>query len=343
MIDIKNIRLYMEDTINKKIEDINDPSLSYDKKRLKILSEMNTSLYFQDYIDFPRNTIEIIDIREIRQFEENRIQEKIKNIKDERLIEKQKRLLVLDEMNTSISYSSIEEENKGEDEYEKNKIHMDSISFHSISMNETNDVSKPEISNICEVSEDVMDCRKRPTAKNNVVKIDSITIENYNKSVKFYDVIQNIYLEHPSLHKADEDKFYYIYNNDLMTYYFIQSKQFGKDYSIKLDVLTDDKYDKSLGLFFCGKTIELDNEKDKKCSPNEMICKNCMKKNKKRYNLKDKYSININGRAAKKYNNSFHCFGHFLNGDKIENCGDNFQCEACKLLDKYEKYYFTNK
>ena len=72
-----------------------------------------------------------------------------------------------------------------------------------------------------------------------------------------------------------------------------------------------------------------------------------MEKNKRRYNLKNKYLININGRVAKKTKGEdkiFHCFGHFLIGKiQIENCLDKFCCEACKLLSKYEKYYFHEK
>ena len=70
-----------------------------------------------------------------------------------------------------------------------------------------------------------------------------------------------------------------------------------------------------------------------------------MEKNKKRYNLKNKYLININGRVAKKIKDEdkeFHCFGHFLIGKiQIENCLDKFCCEACKLLGKYENYYLS--
>lgn len=78
-----------------------------------------------------------------------------------------------------------------------------------------------------------------------------------------------------------------------------------------------------------------------------MICERCMKKNKKRYSLKDKYLININGRVAikiKDRDKGFHCFGHFLiERIQIENCLKNFTCKACSLLNKYEKYYLLSK
>ena len=169
---------------------------------------------------------------------------------------------------------------------------------------------------------------------------------------KLYDNIEDINnktkVKLPKLIHLDEEKYFYSYSNTLKTYYFIKSAFLGSKKSI-----IEDKYDldecilnESLGLFFCGKKIEYNNETTI-CSPSNMMCKNCMEKNKKRYYLKDKYLININGRVAKKIidkekDKGFHCFGHFLIGKtQMETCLDRFCCEACKLLNKYEKYYFS--
>jgi hypothetical protein len=144
----------------------------------------------------------------------------------------------------------------------------------------------------------------------------------------------------PKLVQLDEEKYCYLYLNNFNTYFYTKSAFLGSNKSIN-----DDKYDldecklnESLGLFFCGKNIEYNNE-NIICSPNNMICKKCMEKNKRRYNLKSKYLININGRVSKKTKDEdreFHCFGHFLIGKiQIENCIDKFCCEACKLLGKY--------
>jgi hypothetical protein len=170
----------------------------------------------------------------------------------------------------------------------------------------------------------------------------SLDIEkkNYYLQYKLYDIKQFENLKYPILFPIKEEIYSYFYYNELTTSHYIQSIQFGEEYSINNDIEIDDNYNDSLGLFFCGKEIILENNEIKKCCPNEMICRECMEKNKKRYKLKNRYSININGRAAKKYNNNFHCFGHFIIGKQIENCLDKFSCEACKLLDKYEKYYF---
>ena len=161
---------------------------------------------------------------------------------------------------------------------------------------------------------------------------DNIVDYNNKKNIKL-----------PKLIQLDEEKYYYLYANKLKTYYYIKSAFLGSNQSINKDI-DESKLNESLGLFFCGKNIEYNNE-NIICSPNNMICKNCMEKNRIRYNLKDKYLININGRVAKKNKNKdegFHCFGHFLiEKIQIENCLDKFCCEACKLLNKFEKYYYS--
>ena len=307
-LEIKKIRQYQEDEINKKIEEIDDPNLTYEQKRLKVLDEMNTSKSYPDIIYFPENKIQIIDITKIRQFVENTVQEKIKEIKDNKLTTKEKRLQILAEMNTSISYSSIEED----EEFKKIIIFQNDNSSNST---------------------------KNSTMTSDMDDIP-VDIKNYRIAYKLYDIKQNIYLDNLPLKKIDEEKFVYLYKNKLITYYFIKSIRFGEEYNINNDIITDDKYEESYGLFFCGKQIELDNEENKKCCPHDMMCIYCMNKNKKRYKLQSKYAININGRAAKKYNELFHCFGLFLVGNQYENCVGKFSCEACKLLDKYKKYYF---
>ena len=307
-LEIKKIRQYQEDEINKKIEEIDDPNLTYEQKRLKVLDEMNTSKSYPDIIYFPENKIQIIDITKIRQFVENTVQEKIKEIKDNKLTTKEKRLQILAEMNTSISYSSIEED----EEFKKIIIFQNDNSSNST---------------------------KNSTMTSDMDDIP-VDIKNYRIAYKLYDIKQNIYLDNLPLKKIDEEKFVYLYKNKLITYYFIKSIRFGEEYNINNDIITDDKYEESYGLFFCGKQIELDNEENKKCCPHDMMCIYCMNKSKKRYKLQSKYAININGRAAKKYNELFHCFGLFLVGNQYENCVGKFSCEACKLLDKYKKYYF---
>ena len=64
-----------------------------------------------------------------------------------------------------------------------------------------------------------------------------------------------------------------------------------------------------------------------------------MKNNKEIYNIKKNYLININGRVAKINKGKYHCFGHFLVGNQIEDCISKFTCKACKLLQIYSEYY----
>lgn len=300
-LEIKEIRKFKEDEINKEIQKLDEPNLNYQQKRLKVLDSKNTSKSYPDFIIFPGNKIQILDIAKIRQFRENEIQEKIKNIKDNKLTYTHKRLKILSEMNTSI---------EEDEEYNSNK---ENISLLNSTLNST-----------------------MPSEINEI----SIEFKKYCIDYELYDVKQNIYIDNPTLNKLDEDKFFYLYKNELITYHFIKNIKFGKEYSINNNVITDDNFNQLYGLFYCGIQIKLDNEENRICNPHNMMCKDCMNKNKKRYNLKNHYCININGRAAKKYDELFHCFGHFEIGKRIEICVNDFQCEACKFLDKYKNYYF---
>ena len=315
-INISKVRQFYEDKINKKISEINDPSINLEKKRLYVLDQLNSSKTSEPIpIDFPNNKFILFDMNKVREMREKKIEEKILNITDEKLSINDKRLLVLDEMNTSFSSNNEEEEKEKEDK---------SLS-KALSLSTTLSL---DISTSCSFSSFPI--------------FSSLDIEKkkYYLQYKLYDIKQFENLKYPILFPIKEEIYSYFYYNELTTSHYIQSIQFGEEYSINNDIEIDDNYNNSLGLFFCGKEIILENNEIKKCCPNEMICRECMEKNKKRYKLKNRYSININGRAAKKHNNNFHCFGHFIIGRQIENCVGKFSCEACKLLDKYEKYYF---
>jgi hypothetical protein len=99
------------------------------------------------------------------------------------------------------------------------------------------------------------------------------------------------------------------------------------------------KYNHILGLFFCKKNIKLNEKTAKTCTPNVFMCKNCVKINKKIYNLKDHYLINIYGRVSKKNKGLYHCFGNFLVNNKIEECITSYVCRACSLLNCFSDYY----
>jgi len=305
-INIKKMRKFEEDKITAKINLMNDPNLTYEQKRLIVLSQMNTSSDYPSIIYFPDNKIVLFDINKVRAFREKKIEEKIMNIKDPKLSKLEKRLIVLNEMNTSFSSNDEEQEEMESfsDDFQST-MNSSSMSIDNPSMNSKKD---------------------------------------YWLKYKLYDVkVNNKNLDKLNIYQLSDDKCCYFYKNELITYYFVKSVKFGENYSIDNESLKDPEYKESFGLFFCGKNINYNNEKDVKCCPNQMICKECMKKNKKIYNLDKLYLININGRLAKKRKDgNFHCFGHFIKGNLIENCVKEFTCEACKLLKSYENYYFPN-
>ena len=101
----------------------------------------------------------------------------------------------------------------------------------------------------------------------------------------------------------------------------------------------ESKFNQILGLFFCGKNIKLNENTIKKCAPNEFICKNCIEINKKIYNLKDNYLINIYGRISKKNKGVYHCFGNFLENGKIKECITSYVCKGCSFLNSFSSYY----
>lgn len=319
-INIKKMRKFEEDKITQKINLINNPNLTYEQKRLIVLSQMNTSSDYPSIIYFPDNKIVLFDINKVRAFREKKIEEKIMNIKDPKLSKLEKRLIVLNEMNTSFS------SNDEEQEEEK-----------PIIIEEVNPIIQME-----SFSDDF-----QSTMNSSSMSIDNPSMnskKDYWLKYKLYDAkVNNKNLDKLNIYQLSDDKYCYFYKNELITYYFVKSVQFGENYSIDNESLKDPEYKESFGLFFCGKNINYNNEKDIKCCPNQMICKECMKKNKKIYNLDKLYLININGRLAKKRKDgNFHCFGHFIKGNLIENCMKEFTCEACKLLKSYENYYFSN-
>ena len=282
--------------------DIINSNLSQEEKEIIVLHKNNSSERFPFIINFPFHKSITIDIDKIRAYRNKRIEEKIKEINDENLTEEEKELRVLEEMNTKIDSNDEEEEN--------NTIFL---SFSELS---TMSTSFPTISE---------------------------EKKNYWINCKLYDVkIKNKNFDYPILYVLDKEtnKYCYLYKNELVTYNFVKSVIFGDNYTINDELLKDKNYHESFGLCFCQSNIILNEKEIQKCCPNEMVCKDCMEKNKNMYNLKNKYLININGRAARKHKRRFHCFGHFLIGNQIENCVDKFSCEACKLLDKFENYYF---
>jgi hypothetical protein len=244
----------------KTIEDNRNPNL---REQQNILLKDTSSDYNPNFIFFPTNDIPVIDIKKIRAFREKKINEMANSIKGTDLSLSQKRLKILDEMNTSSDSEDVSISDSDSD-FDYNEASTYCSSYSSF--------SQPD---------------EKVKYWIEFKLYDNIVDYNNKKNIKL-----------PKLIQLNEDKYYYLYLNKLKTYYYIKSAFLGSNKSINKD-LDESKLNESLGLFFCGKNIEYNNE-NIICSPNNMICKNCMEKNKIRYNLKDKYLININGRVAKK-------------------------------------------
>lgn len=172
---------------------------------------------------------------------------------------------------------------------------------------------------------------------------------NFYLKNRLYDIPLNIeynIYNLPPKYKINDIYCAYLYPNDFITYCITITAFLKKNeifiYS-KDEVNNTKNYISLLGLYFCGENIKIKKENEiiaKTCSPNEFMCKTCMELNKKLYNINNKYLININGRVVKKNKGKYHCFGHFLCGNQIEDCIVKFTCESCKLLNLLSEYYF---
>ena len=212
------------------------------------------------------------------------------------------------------------EEEKESKIYTKYIVH----SMQDISNDSTNDISSEK------QGSQVSDPMAEKWIKNKLYDSTSL-FENLDKQGDKKESFSNKYMA-------------YEYPNDLKTYNVSISQSLISNYKlekISSKVIDQKDYDSKLGLYFCGKDIK---EFGKKCSPNEMMCKDCMKKNKEIYHLNDhkSLSININGRICSSAfkDKKFHCCGKFRFGKTVRNCiNDDFTCKACKELNQNFEYY----
>lgn len=204
----------------------------------------------------------------------------------------------------------------------------------SFSLESTKDNSENNNNSSSSITQDLLD------KKFNIARI------NFCMKYKLYDIPLTSELKnfnHPVKYHINDDYFSYVYSEELITYCitvsgFIFKNNMLNNSQIKTEY-KGSKFNQVLGLYFCEKKIKLNENVTKKCAPNEFICKDCIKLNKEIYNLKDQYLINILGRIAKKNRGAYHCFGHFLVNDKIEECLTSYTCNACSFLSSYYNYY----
>ena len=152
----------------------------------------------------------------------------------------------------------------------------------------------------------------------------------------------------PAKYNINDNLFGFLYPNEIVTY-MITISGFLKTDKINIfpniPKIENSQFNSFLGLAFCGKIIEIETNngiEKKKCTPHEFLCSNCNEINKKIYNIKKKYIIGINGRITKINKGKYHCFGHFLIKNQIEDCITNFCCKSCKQINLYSKYYQGN-
>ena len=267
----------------------------------------------------------------------------------------------------SIQYEKDKKENIGI-KFENLKQNK-KLNFH-ININKIiNTIKSPEIQKYIIINSTIINTNKSEDNKNDqkensyslddssLRKIDSSNTANNTEEKRFNSIRANFYLKNnlydiplntmqesiPDKYIINEEKFGFLYPNDIISYCITKTGLLSNA-SIKAnnEYNNDNQFDRSLGLYFCGNEIAIQTEKGKiykKCAPNQFICKLCMNKSKARYEIKKNYLININGRVAKKNKGSYHCFGHFLCGNQIEDCINKFSCKACKLIDLNSHYY----
>ena len=326
-----------EKKIQEKINKNNDSSLNQYEKRIKVLKETETTT-----INIKEE--EKIPILSIIQKRENYIKERMSGITDKNLSEEEKRIMVLkDEKSSRVKQSKNININ-----ININSSYVNEDSYSEYENNKTTDTTNNSI-------DTTIDCLnksfsffqsllKEDKEKEKTNKFNSQRAKFYVKH-NLYDILLNIenkYVNLPEKYIINEKYFGLVYPNNMQTYYITESG-FIFDYcenKMKIEVIKKykEKCDKKVGIYFCGKKININNE-IKICSKNNFICKECMKINKEIYKIKNPYLININGRVAKINKNKYHCFGRFIKSNNIEDCITNFSCEACKLLDHLSHYY----
>ena len=349
-IDIKSINEKWERDIYELMIQIKDPNLSdYEKRKIILFLEKTMTE----------------DIRIDKKF---RLEiEKIRKEYNERYFSREKKKENDDNLNTYEKKEIFFKKEKTESTVKENS---DKTLVNNLSISTSNNISSLNNSNsISYINES--SCDNESTRENTKLE-DSLNESKENQNEKkeekkeekafnklraeFYiknKIFDKVYYEEKEenkiitspKYKIDKEHYGLLYIDDLTTNYLTKSTYLsGKKI---INELTEKEkegraFNESVGLFFCGKEIKLEKDGEtviKKCEPNNFICKECMDVNKKYYNIKNTYLINIKGRVSKINKGSFHCFGHFNFGNQIEDCITKFSCKACDILNTFGYYY----
>lgn len=277
-------------------------------------------------------------------------------------IEQSKKNKNLDENTIRAMINTLKKKKTSTDEVDKNVISLENIGDYSIASNSSflnNSFSSYILNNFINTSyfSDLNSTRDNTKSliisnntniiNNNEAKFNSLRIQYYLK-YNLFDIC--LYEMHditnsPVKYKINNELSAFLYPNEIITFCLTISGFLKKD-NIKIypniPKIQVDHFNTLLGLRFCNKVIEIETDNGiqrKKCSPFQFLCKNCNEINKKIYGIKKQYLININGRVSKINKGKYHCFGHFLCKNQIEDCITNFCCKACQMLNLFSKYY----
>ena len=327
-----------EQEIDKKIKTLpkEQSKLTYLEQRKLALTLMGKS--DKDYLDLQNSRIILFDVEKIREARKKYIEEEMSKIKDKNMTEEQKKLKVLNDMNSSRSFE-IDEEKKN-----KKIIIIPSDSLVNISDSRSTNYSSKISKSSIKISREFDE-----TDQNAKDWIKSEFFDVFNtESILRED------LESESILKKEGNYALAYPNNYKDTCYFAISKYFINKYLGKYELPNSEEeprnenYDSKYGFCFCNKEIK---EFNTTCSPNKMMCNECMKENMEIYGLnkiktENNVLININGRVAFDHHKDgkFRCGGKFEFGKLYYNCDKKFTCKACKLLNEItSKNYYKMK
>ncbi len=330
-INLNKAREDYEKKIQEKMKEIKGDYTESEKRDLALINLKTTTHYIDiDLFNFDKIDIELIK----KQGETERIK-KMNEINSENNIDE--KLSVLNEMNIKKCYIDKEEIKQSQEKKLKNKLSI--LNENSKNLDVHSCINITENSTFQDSSTEKSQPPGTDTKEPKVKTFNEARIR-YHLKYKLFDNLLTYaeqYSTLPERYEIDNTHYVFIYEDDLKTFPITSNERIYKNKEIiKTNILNE-----PFGLYFCRKKIKFEGEIEiRECAPNNFICKECMEKNKKRFNLPDDCLININGRVSKDIKGKYYCFGTFKIGYKIINCLNSFTCKACEILNLYKNYYF---
>lgn len=330
-INLNKAREDYEKKTQEKMKEIKGDYTESEKRDLALINLKTTTHYIDiDLFNFDKIDIELIK----KQGETERIK-KMNEINSENNIDE--KLSVLNEMNIKKCYIDKEEIKQSQEKKLKNKLSI--LNENSKNLDVHSCINITENSTFQDSSTEKSQPPGTDTKEPKVKTFNEARIRYHLKYKLFDNLLTYVeqYSTLPERYEIDNTHYVFIYEDDLKTFPITSNERIYKNKEIiKTNILNE-----PFGLYFCRKKIKFEGEIEiRECAPNNFICKECMEKNKKRFNLPDDCLININGRVSKDIKGKYYCFGTFKIGYKIINCLNSFTCKACEILNLYKNYYF---